>query len=234
MTIETDTHGLGNAVQQAATRNSALWARLTEFQAPYLTDKLVRSGLADDDTAADALFLEIKKYLYLATIDDTRMPMISSIVDAAWHQFILFTTEYNEFCRAVWGEYQHHAPRTESAGAPDGVTAQTLVESYHRTFGPLPEVWHNERILRPDTRLVRPNARDSLLAREDEGKATLVRARSGQEVLCRTSLRALPALEFIARHKTFFVRELPGLTSDAERIALLSPLVQFDILNLAA
>jgi hypothetical protein len=163
------------------------------------------------------------------------MPMISSVVDAAWHQFILFTAEYEQFCRDIWGAYQHHAPRSAAAGAdPDGVTAQTLVESYHQTFGALPEVWHNERILHANTRLVRPDARERMFAQSKDGKAVLLRERARIEEVCRTHRRALPALSFVAEHTSFFVRELPGLLNDPERVALLAPLVQYDILNLAA
>ena len=36
--------------------------------------------------------------------------MPSKIVDEAWHEFILFTKEYENFCKKVFGEFLHHSP----------------------------------------------------------------------------------------------------------------------------
>ena len=36
--------------------------------------------------------------------------MPSQAVDVAWHEFILFTREYDAFCRASLGRYLHHVP----------------------------------------------------------------------------------------------------------------------------
>jgi hypothetical protein len=39
--------------------------------------------------------------------------MPSRIVDEAWHEFILFTRDYQDFCQKVFGQFLHHIP-TES------------------------------------------------------------------------------------------------------------------------
>ena len=36
--------------------------------------------------------------------------MPSQAVDVAWHEFILFTREYHEFCERAFGYYLHHTP----------------------------------------------------------------------------------------------------------------------------
>ena len=36
--------------------------------------------------------------------------MPSRVVDALWHEFILHTRSYHEFCRRAFGEYLHHTP----------------------------------------------------------------------------------------------------------------------------
>jgi hypothetical protein len=213
-----------------------LWQRLLAYRAPFLINKLVRSGLAFDDEHAAELFLEVKKYLYLASSHDGRIPMTSSLVDAAWHQFILYTSEYSEFCEEIFGSYQHHSPR----GADDDthperpvVTAKTLADHYHQTFGPLPQLWHNERCLTADTRLTRPDARQRMFVEQDAQHALLLRERDRRELVCRASARARPALAFIAARRAFFVRELPGLRDLTEQLTLLCPLVECDVLNVA-
>lgn len=65
---------------------------------------------------ANDIFLETKKWLWLAgqpkshtiTIID---PLI--IIDEMWHNFILFTREYTNYCFDCYGRYIHHAPTTQ-------------------------------------------------------------------------------------------------------------------------
>jgi hypothetical protein len=44
---------------------------------------------------------------------------------------------------------------------------------------------------------------------------------------------AAAALRFIVDHSVFYLRELPGLESDAERTAICRPLVQTNVLRVA-
>ena len=48
--------------------------------------------------------------------------MYSLRVDEVWHQFILYTSQYGEFCRRFFGHYVHHAP----SNAPQSGAATTL------------------------------------------------------------------------------------------------------------
>lgn len=36
--------------------------------------------------------------------------MLSQAVDTAWHEFILFTRHYEDFCRHAVGRFIHHTP----------------------------------------------------------------------------------------------------------------------------
>ncbi|MBL7000674.1 MAG: hypothetical protein ISR73_12480 [Gammaproteobacteria bacterium] len=38
------------------------------------------------------------------------LSMPSQVVDVAWHEFILFTREYDHFCRRALGRFLHHTP----------------------------------------------------------------------------------------------------------------------------
>ena len=46
-----------------------------------------------------------------------RLPMPSQAVDEAWHEFILFTHHYADFCDEVLGRFLHHVP-AEAMQAP--------------------------------------------------------------------------------------------------------------------
>jgi hypothetical protein len=58
---------------------------------------------------ANKLFEEMKQYLASTqTTSGHRSP--SKAVDLAWHEFILFTRDYTEFCHQYFGCFVHHVP----------------------------------------------------------------------------------------------------------------------------
>jgi hypothetical protein len=211
-------------------------ASLLGFQAPYLIEKLVNLRVVDAAKEAEALFVEVKRHLFLAlTLEGRTLPVFSTRVDEAWHQFILFTREYHEFCTRFAGRYLHHSPR-ESSGSGRGASPlgfEEFVVEYECRFGPLSELWHDHLAVAPHTRLRRPGHADALDVGSEGSRAVLMRRGSPPVVLCRVDARAEPALRFISREPAFLVRELPGRLSDAERVSLARPLVQFRVLQLA-
>lgn len=58
-----------------------------------------------------AIFLGLRDYFQLCRIAGRRMvAMPSHAVDDAWHEFILFTRQYEKFCRHGFGRFLHHTP----------------------------------------------------------------------------------------------------------------------------
>ncbi|MEY4547908.1 MAG: hypothetical protein RL685_4103 [Pseudomonadota bacterium] len=205
------------------------------FEAPYLLRRLVDSGVVEDEQAAALVFTELKRYLVLTREQVETLPMFSAIVDAAWHQFVLFTHEYQEYCERYLGRFLHHVPAgapAESQSAP-GMTWAQFVALYERRFGPLPWIWDDARFVRDCIRVkhTRYFRHGTYLQREATRVHLVMAAEPGQR-LCSTELRAQPALEFIAQHREFLVRELPQLRSTAERLLLIQPLVHCHILQL--
>ena len=50
--------------------------------------------------------------------------MPSQVVDVAWHEFILHTRQYQQFCHAAFGRFLHHTPAEAMASpthAQDGI-----------------------------------------------------------------------------------------------------------------
>ncbi|TQV71108.1 hypothetical protein FLL45_22540 [Aliikangiella marina] len=43
--------------------------------------------------------------------------MPSRVVDLAWHEFILFTKQYNSFCQNAFGRFLHHTPTEAMASS---------------------------------------------------------------------------------------------------------------------
>ena len=69
--------------------------------------------------------------------------MISETVDEVWHNFILFTPQYREFCFDVFGQFLYHQPNTSMTPLRDHAGLD-FVRLYTQTFGDLPEIWGYE------------------------------------------------------------------------------------------
>lgn len=212
---------------------------LLAFEAPYLSKKLVRLGLADSEARAGELFLEVKRYLALAALrPEEEVPMFSTRVDQVWHEFVLFTREYAAFCSRHVGRFMHHSPLEAAAMAlpearqpPPPMTFVEFRAAYESLFGALSPIWHDELALGPGTRLGWGSWAAPFAVAQEGERAVLLQARDPRRVLCRAGGRARAALGFIAEHRFFLVRELPELV-EGERLELCRPLVESRILTL--
>ncbi|WP_158971907.1 hypothetical protein [Paraglaciecola sp. L3A3] len=53
----------------------------------------------------------LRDYFHLISLSRSEMvAMPSQVVDVAWHEFILFTKEYAQFCSKAVGHFVHHTP----------------------------------------------------------------------------------------------------------------------------
>ncbi|MEH7452991.1 glycine-rich domain-containing protein [Gottfriedia acidiceleris] len=59
---------------------------------------------------------ELKRFFLMAAIFEN-VPMYSQEVDKIWHEMILFTKSYHNFCKAFCGEMIHHEPNVHKDGA---------------------------------------------------------------------------------------------------------------------
>ena len=97
---------------------------------------------------------ELKRYLAMSVVNNEVKPMMfSSEVDNLWHDFVLFTKEYQEFCTNYAGEFIHHKPFPKKER--DSKTEQEIileydafVNLYKQLFheAPSKEIWHPTKI----------------------------------------------------------------------------------------
>lgn len=104
---------------------------------PVLVSK-ISNGCGVSAESVAILFEETLKFLWLVGGLNQKLTP-SLLVDNAWHEFILFTRLYHNFCNEHFGRYIHHSP---------GGNEQENLRNYHRTiqlyilhFGKPPEVY---------------------------------------------------------------------------------------------
>ena len=208
-----------------------------QFEAPYLIEKLVKDRIVDTEEEGEALFSEAKKFLILSFVDeDVSWNMYSARVDEAWHQFVLFTGEYIDFCHRHFGQYLHHNPSNAPAAPGRPMLKQTTFEDfrarYQSFFGqPLPDVWMDSLSVTLSRRVINANCGRSVVSVVD-GMACLEGPDGRDDVI--VSDIARDALEFIARTCAFYVRELPDALTDEEKIGLIATMVEHRVLRVAS
>jgi hypothetical protein len=208
------------------------------FEAPYLIEKLVKDHVAESVEHAELLFRETKRYFVITECyADVTWSMYSLEIDAVWHQFVLFTRQYIQYCRRCFRGYIQHAPsnapKVHLATPRAPSTFQMFAQRYEQIFGePLPDVWFDDRNVTLTRRIILNQSDELTVQESDDEMVELVNAQGDSIFAVDTVVR--PALEFMLRVKHFFVRELPGNLDDAQRVALVSVLVENRILVLAA
>jgi hypothetical protein len=109
----------------------------------FVAERLERKKSVPHDRI-DVAISEFKKYIALIVLGSKGIAMISKEVDEVWHNFILFTHEYANFCQEVVGEFVHHVPRT-SRDRTILEPGEKFLNAYQRIFGEAPQIWSVEK-----------------------------------------------------------------------------------------
>jgi hypothetical protein len=97
--------------------NTALWNRILaiDLDTP-LSEYGFSTRLASENywtkKFTESAILEYKKFMYLAGTSEF-MVSPSEIVDAVWHQHLIFTQSYTDFCNII-GKQIQHVPSTHN------------------------------------------------------------------------------------------------------------------------
>ncbi len=63
-----------------------------------------------DEVEAEDILRETQKFLFICQLKDVFIPDDLLIIDEMWHNLILFTKDYQEYCDRYFGRYFHHLP----------------------------------------------------------------------------------------------------------------------------
>lgn len=119
-----------------------LWA-IEKYDLWFVTERIAKEGSIDQHRIDEAVS-EFRKYMALISLGYQDLGMHSKEVDEVWHSFILFTTEYIDFCQKACGQMIHHRPNTSRRPQLSMSSVQVFKDAYKRFFGPLPPIWFTE------------------------------------------------------------------------------------------
>ncbi len=137
MSMETNVVAI--SARQRLANDTTLLCRMMAYDHPALRERMeLKYRWSKEKT--NQLFDEMKKFLYLCATNDGAMAPPEEI-DEIWHNFILFTGDYAEFCRDMAGFFLHHQPLTQAQRTQsDGSMVENTLTAARRAFGDdLPE-----------------------------------------------------------------------------------------------
>lgn len=113
-------------------REHAITRALTYTNSSVVCRYAMRLGLSNSE--AQVHWQELMKFLTVcAASDDAYCP--SRELDQIWHEFLLHTRDYDEFCTEVLGVFVHHEPT--DVAEPERY--RETLRAMERHFGPLKE-----------------------------------------------------------------------------------------------
>lgn len=127
--------------------NAVLWKEVLKFELDNPNDEygfFTRLAFENNWTIyfAQTAILEYKKFMYLAATSN-EMVSPSEIVDIVWHQHLIFTTSYSDFC-TVLSKRIEHIPSTHNRAEAEKFhkAKENTKELYEYDFGKQPEeIW---------------------------------------------------------------------------------------------
>lgn len=120
-----------------------MFGRRQRVRQEYIAQYTFRSALEDrfamehpslDEGERALVFEGLRKWFQVCRLaGDGFVAMPSAAVDDAWHEFILFTRDYDAFCQRAFGRFLHHTP-TVGLGVDNArdVMRDGYVLSWHR------------------------------------------------------------------------------------------------------
>lgn len=127
--------------------NQELWDKISEFDfdtppGDYgFSIRLANENFWTKEFTSQAI-VEYKKFMYLATVSDF-MVSPSGIVDTVWHQHLIFTQSYDDFCNLI-GKKIQHVPSTHNKEDYERFmqAKKRTTELYMEVFGKQPNtIW---------------------------------------------------------------------------------------------
>lgn len=151
-------------------------------QSPFtkaFADKLCRKLGWDRNFAMKAIF-EYKKFVYLGVISDFSVTP-SKVIDQVWHEHLLFSAGYRDFCRRIIQYDFDHNPELVSVDSQtEAFQAQYFhtMELYKKEFGcePPPGIWSATKFKGKTDKIKKPDkpANDSGYSASYDGTDPLI------------------------------------------------------------
>lgn len=119
-----------------------------DYDFSFIKERIEESNALSKDKIDEAI-TEYKKFMTVLRLKYGQIAMSSPIVDEIWHTHILFTRNYQDFCKSVFGEFIHHEPvagKDKTTEQKPSKRLENFFNSYQEVFGQPPAIWSGKEI----------------------------------------------------------------------------------------
>jgi hypothetical protein len=129
--------GDGHSVSEPVAAKGRYSKAVPQLRNPTI-ERRIAKHLKVTEEQAGQLFLDVQKFLWMAA--QSSQPCIPTpLIDDAWHEFMLYTREYEQFCKTYCGGFMHHEPHSgETVEAVDPAILFPTIDLMHQVFGTKP------------------------------------------------------------------------------------------------
>jgi hypothetical protein len=109
--------------------------KVMAYEHERLIDRMARKmGIPHE--SGRALFNDTKKFLFVCGTIENMAFAPTEIIDECWHTFLLYTEDYEPFCKEYFGGFIHHCPLTPAEMATaDGSMLRRTANTAEAMFG---------------------------------------------------------------------------------------------------
>lgn len=99
--------------------------KVINYKNPQVVSRIARENQISINEAQN-VFESTKQFLYLCGANPDGVYSPTPKIDSGWHEFIMYTREYQEFCERYFGRIIHHVPNEPGAPKDIGRPLRTL------------------------------------------------------------------------------------------------------------
>ena len=114
---------------------------ISEFEFPKtISEKVKQTYPHLSDREIEQVIKGLREYFHVINLSRRKLvSMPSQVIDVAWHEFILFTKMYQEFCTKALGRFLHHTPAEamkSPTDAQDGIKRAWRIACFREQINP--------------------------------------------------------------------------------------------------
>jgi len=106
-------------------QSETAWETVHSYEHKNLLLRIMRKCEVSE-SQAEELFTDLKRFLFVCGQQGRSSFVPTRSIDKAWHEFLMYTKDYDEFCAKYFGRKVHHNPNELKAVADHLAIARTL------------------------------------------------------------------------------------------------------------
>lgn len=116
------------------------FSEILKYSNKNLEELCIKKKIVKNQLHFQACFTELIKFMYIAKESEGVVPLASKTIDSIWHEFILMTRDYQDFCEHYFETFLHHIPSKDFN--ENTISPIDFAKVYTEKFGEFSTDWN--------------------------------------------------------------------------------------------